>query len=401
MSFPLDGLLFHDWPQLGLLVAVLVGVGFGGVLERAGFGRATKLAAQFYLSDMTVLKVMFGAIVTAALGTVIADGIGLIELRPLASQAASWTYLGPMLAGGLLLGVGFIVSGYCPGTSVVAAASGNIDGLVTLLGVGIGCFLFAETRPLLGTFVESGNLEHLFLYDLLHLPAAVIAAGVTVAAIGAFVAADAAERRFGSGPGDQDADRRAPGPRRFAFASFGVAAAVGLALMAVPESTSTSTEPRGSELLVIDPQELAHRLIEEPWTVRILDLRTRDECAERRVPGAECAPLDTLGDIGLAYASPDLDLVLVGEGTVEPLPRAATAYRGEVFVLDGGFASWEAFALTEPTPPDAPRDSPLWDRYRLRAGLHSALTGTIQAPPPATPTTTFVPAPRTGEGGCG
>ena len=33
------------------------------LLERAGFGRADKLAAQFYLRDLTVFKVMFSAIV--------------------------------------------------------------------------------------------------------------------------------------------------------------------------------------------------------------------------------------------------------------------------------------------------------------------------------------------------
>ena len=55
--------------ELGLVVAVLIGFGFGFVLERAGFGRANKLAGQFYGTDMTVLKVMFSAIVTAMLGT--------------------------------------------------------------------------------------------------------------------------------------------------------------------------------------------------------------------------------------------------------------------------------------------------------------------------------------------
>ena len=398
MSLPLDDLLFHQWPQWGLLVALLIGAGFGFVLERAGFGRATKLAAQFYLTDLTVLKVMFGAIVTAALGSVIADGLGLIDLRELAGQATSWTYLWPMIAGGLLLGVGFIVAGYCPGTSVVSAASGNIDGMVTLLGVGIGCLLFAETAPMLGAFTESGNLNHLFLYDVLPVPPAVVAAGVALMAIGAFVAADAAERKFGA---DGAGKRQRRGPRAFTFGAFGLAAVVGLGLMGLSATRPPAPEPWTRAPQTIDAQDLVRRVVEEPWTVRVLDLRDRAACIERRIPGAECVPLETLGDLGLAYAPADKDLVLVGADTLDPLPEAVRPFRGDVHILAGGFGGWQAYAMTEPLPPEGPRDSPQWDQYRLRSGLYSAFTGAKQAPPPAATTTAFVPPPSSGGGGCG
>ena len=126
MIFPFETLNLAQ-REVGLVIAVLIGFGFGFVLERAGFGRATKLAAQFYFSDMTVFKVMFSAIVTAMLGLVIVSGMGFADIGEISRQIVSWTWFWPMLTGGLLLGVGFIVSGYCPGTSVVAASSGNID----------------------------------------------------------------------------------------------------------------------------------------------------------------------------------------------------------------------------------------------------------------------------------
>ncbi len=398
---PLTDLLFHDSPQLGLLLAVVVGFGFGFVLERAGFGRATKLAAQFYGTDMTVLKVMFGAIVTAALGLVVFDGLGWIELGALSRGAASWTYVWPMLVGGLLLGVGFIVSGYCPGTSAVSAASGNIDGMVTLAGVGIGCLVFAEGYPLLSEFMVSGSREHWFLYELLHLPPAVVAAGIAVMAMGAFLAAEIAERRFGPEP-DGDAAAAPPSklPRHIAFATFGLGAVAGLVLLAVPGPDDGAGERAARDRELIGQQELAARVVQEPWTLRILDLRDREACAGQRIPGAECTPLDTLGDLGLAYAPGVQDLVLVGDRTVEQLPAAAAAYPGDVVVLDGGFRGWEWFALTEPSPPDAPADSPLWAEYHFRSGLYSAMTGAVQAPPPAAPATTFVPEKREGGGGC-
>ena len=80
MIFPMDSMLAGN-AQIGLVVALVIGFGFGFVLERAGFGRSTKLAAQFYLHDMTVFKVMFTAIVTGLLGLVILSGLGLADLE--------------------------------------------------------------------------------------------------------------------------------------------------------------------------------------------------------------------------------------------------------------------------------------------------------------------------------
>ena len=111
----------------GLLLGTLIGFAFGFVLERAGFGNAKNLAAQFYLTDTRVLKVMFSAIATACAGIGLLAGFGVLDLSLLTVPE---TFIGPHVVGGLLLGIGFIVSGYCPGTGVVAMASGKWDGLL-------------------------------------------------------------------------------------------------------------------------------------------------------------------------------------------------------------------------------------------------------------------------------
>ena len=74
MMFPIESLSVEH-REVGLVVGTLIGFGFGFTLERAGLGRAQKLAAQFYGTDLTVLKVMFGAIVTAMLGLVVLSGV--------------------------------------------------------------------------------------------------------------------------------------------------------------------------------------------------------------------------------------------------------------------------------------------------------------------------------------
>ena len=203
MTFPLSYLADFDSlagnPRaVGLAMAVLLGIAFGFVLERGGFGRAQKLVGQFYGHDMTVLKVMFTAIASAMLGVVVLAGVGVLDLQ--AVQFNYPTFLWPMIVGGLLLGAGFVVSGYCPGTSFVATASGKLDGLATVLGVIAGTVVYAELEPRLGGFQNSGKLGVFTLSQWLHLPPAVIAVLVAVLAVGAFVGAERIERRLARAP---------------------------------------------------------------------------------------------------------------------------------------------------------------------------------------------------------
>jgi uncharacterized membrane protein YedE/YeeE len=220
--------------QLGLVFAVLSGFGFGFVLERAGFGRAQKLVAQFYGYDMSVFKVMFTAVVTAMLVVVVASGVGLTDFKLLADHATSETFLVPFAVGGALVGAGFVMSGYCPGTSFVATASGKLDGLATVLGVVVGSIVYAEVEPKLGGFQNSGKLGAFTLSKWLHLPPAVIAVLVVALALGAFVAAEKIERIV-SGQAATPA-----AARRWVFAGLAVLSVVAIVTLAIPSITSAT-----------------------------------------------------------------------------------------------------------------------------------------------------------------
>ncbi|MBI5070424.1 MAG: YeeE/YedE family protein [Deltaproteobacteria bacterium] len=397
MTFPFWSLV-AEHREAGLVVGVLIGVGFGFVLERAGFGRAQKLAAQFYGTDMTVFKVMFSAIVTAMLGMVLFAGLGLVDFKAVADNAVSSTWLWPMVAGGFALGVGFIVSGYCPGTSLVAAASGKVDGMVAVVGVVAGQVIWTgiEHLPAISRLQNASDLGHLYLWELLHLPPragpAIVAVAVTAMAVGCFLGAEKLERIF-----SRAAPPAAPRPRRLVFTGLAASALVGLGLGLVPVGTSAvAAAPQA-----IGPEALAERVLDQPWKVRVLDLRAREACAARRVPGAECVPAAELGKLGLADANGTRELVLVGEGTLQALPAAAAAYPGAVRVLEGGFPAWEAFALRAPEPPPAGASPAERERYRLRAGIAAALTGVKAAPPPPMPSGDAAPKKKAGGGGCG
>ena len=185
--------------EMGLVMAFIIGIGFGFFLERAGFGSAKKLVSQFYLDDLAVFKVMFTAIVTAMLGVTYLAWMGVLDLS-LVYMTPTWLW--PQIVGGLVLGVGFAIGGYCPGTSVAATATGRIDGLVYVLGLVFGTVVFAEAFPLLKGFFYSGSYGQQTLPGVLGLSYGVVVFAVVLMAIGGFAGAGWLEKRF-AGPASQ------------------------------------------------------------------------------------------------------------------------------------------------------------------------------------------------------
>jgi hypothetical protein len=154
------------------LVFGLVGFGFGFVLEISGFGNSKKLAAQFYFKDLTVLKVMFGAIITAMVLIFLSSAIGILDFNLVYVPE---THLWPGLLGGVIMGVGFIVGGFCPGTALVSASTFKVDGIVFSLGAAVGVWAFGETvQPVWNWWNNSGYYGRLTLMDVFHLPTGVL-----------------------------------------------------------------------------------------------------------------------------------------------------------------------------------------------------------------------------------
>ncbi len=231
MTFPIES-LSDERRTLGLVFAVLLGIGFGFVLERGGLGRAKKLVGQFHGTDMTVLKVMFTAVVTTMLGAVVLSGVGVFDLAM--AQMNYPTFLWPMIVGGLLVGAGFATSGYCPGTSVVGAASGKLDALATVGGVALGGVLNAELETSFGAFPNSGKLGALSLSTWLGIPAPIIAVLVVVVAIAAFLGAERIEKLLGGSAGG-------PTPaRKVVFGTLITLAVLAVATLALPTGTAAA-----------------------------------------------------------------------------------------------------------------------------------------------------------------
>jgi len=159
MTFPLSSTIeFSTAASLG--IAVLLGFGFGFALERAGFGSARKLTAVFYFYDMAVVKVMFTAIVTAMVGLFVLSAIGMLDMSEFYIEPTS---LAAQTLGGLVFGAGFVIGGYCPGTTITAMATGRKDGIAFALGLLAGVYAYAEFTPGIEDWIEANSLGEMTL----------------------------------------------------------------------------------------------------------------------------------------------------------------------------------------------------------------------------------------------
>ncbi len=174
-----------------LLIALVLGIGFGWFLERGGMGSARRLAAVFYLKDMAVFKLMFSAILTAMLGAFWLARLGMLDLARVWMPA---TYVAPQALGGLVFGVGFVTGGLCPGTGCVAASSGRKDGLALIAGMIVGVLAFDEAFPLLAGFYDSTGIGQATLASVTGLPTGTVVLAVTLIALAGFAVAERIER---------------------------------------------------------------------------------------------------------------------------------------------------------------------------------------------------------------
>jgi len=176
----------------GLAPAFALGVGFGFFLEQGGMGNARKLAGQFYLTDLSVFKVMFSAILTTMLGLFWLERLGIVDSARIFVPP---TFLLPHLIGGLVFGVGFVMGGLCPGTSCVAASTGRLDGVALMGGMLAGIVVFNEAFPRLQAFYESTPRGAITLSGVLGLSPGVMVLLMVLLALGGFRLAGWVERR--------------------------------------------------------------------------------------------------------------------------------------------------------------------------------------------------------------
>lgn len=183
----------HITQNSNLFFAFLIGIAFGFVLEGSGFSSSRKLAGQFYGYDTTVIKVFFTAAITAGLGLLLFGLFGWIDLDLI--------YINPYfkwstIVGGMIMGAGFILGGFCPGTSFTGAAIGKLDAMVFIGGLFIGVLIFTEGYPLFEGLYMAGNKGAPRVSEMMGISDGLFLLGMVVIAFGMFYVADWAEKKF-------------------------------------------------------------------------------------------------------------------------------------------------------------------------------------------------------------
>jgi hypothetical protein len=175
------------------LFAFLIGIGFGFVLESSGFSSSRKLAGVFYGYDTVVLKVFFTAAITAMLGLLFFSLFGWVDLSMIYVNP---TYLPSAIVGGVIMGAGFILGGFCPGTSVCGAAIGKIDAIVFIGGLFLGIVIFAEGYPLWESFYKAGFQGFPRLNEVFGISQGLMALALVLVALAMFWVGEWAEQKF-------------------------------------------------------------------------------------------------------------------------------------------------------------------------------------------------------------
>lgn len=337
---PLSDLLGH-WNAY--IVYLIIGFAFGFVLEISGFADSRKLAAQFYFKELTVLKVMFGAIITAMVLIFLTTGLGWLDFNLVWVNP---TYLWPGIVGGLIMGVGFIIGGFCPGTSLVSAAVLKLDGIFFALGVFFGIFLFGETVGSYETFWHSSYMGRYTLMEWLNLPTGVVVLLVVLMALFMFWGAEVLEKVVGKRDLAQE-------PRwRYGAAAAIILVALLTILIGQPDNSQRWARLAPSEggrlagrEVQIHPGELLHTVHDAALKVILLDVRSEPDYNLFHLQDARRVALDDL--IGLSPAlreAPANTVIVVMSNDEAAATEAWKILRAEsvtsIYILEGGINHW-------------------------------------------------------------
>jgi rhodanese-related sulfurtransferase len=324
-------------------IYLLIGVLFGATLETAGFGNSKKLAAQFYLKDLTVFKVMFTAIIVACVLIFLSSALGLLDYNLV------WvppTYLWPGIVGGLIMGVGFIVGGFCPGTSLVAMATGKIDGVFFVMGVLSGIFLFGETVSSFDVFFESSFMGRFTLPELFGVNYGIVVLGVVIMALFMFWGAEKVEAVMGV-----ETAQKAP---RWAVpaATALVALAVVSLLVGQPDNADRWNMIEAEQVAMLDertvqiqPAELLSIIHDAQIKAVMLDVRDERYYNQFHIQGAKRLPRDEIIEsVGQLMQEPANTVFITMSNDESAATEAWKMLKAEslpnVYILEGGVNNW-------------------------------------------------------------
>jgi len=137
---------------MNIILAIILGIVFGFALQRIGANNPQNIINMLRLKDLHLMKTIFFAIGFSSTLLFLLMAFGIIDSGHLSVKSS---YYG-VIVGGSLLGLGFAIAGYCPGTSLTALADGRKDALFFIGGGLVGALLYT---------LVYGSIKETWLFD--------------------------------------------------------------------------------------------------------------------------------------------------------------------------------------------------------------------------------------------
>ncbi len=356
-------------------VFLLIGFFFGYVLEISGFGVSNKIAGLFYFKDATVFKVFFTAMLVAATLIFWATAIGLLDYN------AIWvnpTYLWPGILGGLIMGVGFVVGGFCPGTSLVALGTGKLDGAFFALGLFVGIFGFGETVQYFEDWGETaGYMGRFTLQDWLGVSYGTVLFFLMLIALALFIVMEKLEQRFGGADPKREPRIRWLGAGVLVLAAFGLMAFGQPDALRKWERIAPEKQPLLDQRQVqIAPGELLATWADDRLQLIMIDVRSEADYNKFHLQGARHIPLAELPAHipNLLLEASDHTVIVVMSNDEQAATEAWKMLVAEsvpnVYILEGGVNGWlDVFAEEDESIQPIAAQGPDQLRYTFPAAM--------------------------------
>lgn len=279
--------------ELSLVIAFFLGIGFGFALEQAGFSSTKKLVGLFYGNDFTVLRVFFTAGITAMAGVLLLGHYGMLDLDIIYVNP---TFLNSAIIGGVIMGAGFIIGGFCPGTSVAALAIGKLDALAFIGGAILGVFAFNESFPWLEETYRANNMGQIRISEFFGMSNIAFGFILAAIAVGAFVATWFIENKVNKRKASISKTLR----NNYALAAAGLF--IVLTIVAFLPSKQDIINMRIAEakrqqtcvFKEMSADKLASEIVNKYYTLNVIDVRSSEEFEAFHLPMAINVPFDEI-----------------------------------------------------------------------------------------------------------
>ncbi len=354
--------------QLNLVVALFVGIAFGFVLEQAGFSTSKKLVGLFYGYDFTVLRVFMTAGVTAMIGVVALDHFGLLDISQILINP---TFLWSAIVGGIIMGLGFVIGGFCPGTSVCAAAIGKIDAMIFIAGSLLGVLVFAEGYPMFEGLYKAANWGNVQIFNTLGMSQSLFAFLLTAMAVGAFWGVTVIEAKVN---GKMDPEYKS---KKLYYGLTILAGVIALSAFVMPDRKDElmgSIQDKGFvtnyNVNEMTSDELAFRIMDSDQKLQIFDLRAQKEFDSLALPFSARYDIQNFFDkeTGKKLSYRNMKNVFVANDEYTEKQGAVLAKElgfHDIYVLKGGLNGFRKDILNFEQPGE-PKNRRETDTYRFR-----------------------------------